>query len=225
MEGLTIAQLAAHTGLAVDTIRYYLRIGLVPEPPRGPDNARRFPAETLDRLAAVKRAQRLGLALADIKRLLDVQDAGRCPCAIARRLLGQRLDDLDTDIAALTRQRNDVAVVLTDPTALHAEGRLMTRDEPTRHSRRPRGKRARADSGLRRPALAHLAASPTHAYAVWRHLVSQGHASPTSPRHVYRILARLEADGLVTSHWDLSGPGPGRRVYTITRQGRDSLDH
>lgn len=103
------------------------------------------------------------------------------------------------------------------------EGRK--RNEPTRRSRRTSGTRAGADSDLRRPTLAHIAAQPTHAYAVWRHLVAEGHANPTSPRNVYRTLARLEADGLATSHWQLAGPGPGRRIYTITRQGRDALDH
>lgn len=101
----------------------------------------------------------------------------------------------------------------------------MTRDESTRRRRRTSGRRARGGSDPCQPVLAHIADQPTHAYAVWRRLVAEGHASPTSPRNVYRILASLEADGLVTSHWELSGPGPGRRIYTITCQGREALDH
>lgn len=75
------------------------------------------------------------------------------------------------DIAALARQRDGVATVLVDPTALYDEGRLMTRDEPaTRRSRRPNGRQARADSGLRRPALANSLPSPptpTSSDALW----------------------------------------------------------
>lgn len=50
---MTVGQLADHAGLPADTIRYYLKIGLLPEPPRISSNARRFPAETLDRLASL----------------------------------------------------------------------------------------------------------------------------------------------------------------------------
>lgn len=81
-----------------------------------------------------------------------------------------------------------------------------------------------AGSGLRRAALAHIADQPAHPYAVWRKLVAEGHANPTSPRSVYSTLTRLEAAGLVTSQRELHGPRPGRRIYTITRKGRHALE-
>lgn len=40
---------------------------------------------------------------------------------------------------------------------------------------------------------------------------------------VYRALRRLEGNGHVVSSWDTSGPGPARRVYTLTRSGYDHL--
>ena len=43
------------------------------------------------------------------------------------------------------------------------------------------------------------------------------------PATVYRVLRRLESDGAVKSEWDTSGPGPARRVYSITPEGVEFL--
>jgi poly-beta-hydroxybutyrate-responsive repressor len=40
---------------------------------------------------------------------------------------------------------------------------------------------------------------------------------------VYRALRRLEANGHVTSSWDTTGPGPARRLYTLTPSGHEHL--
>ncbi|MDH7570648.1 MAG: PadR family transcriptional regulator [Armatimonadota bacterium] len=41
---------------------------------------------------------------------------------------------------------------------------------------------------------------------------------------VYRVLRDLEEQGCVRSHWQTNGPGPARRVYSVTRQGRKRLE-
>lgn len=40
---------------------------------------------------------------------------------------------------------------------------------------------------------------------------------------LYRTLRRLEANGYVTSDWDVDQPGPARRVYALTREGKQHL--
>lgn len=40
---------------------------------------------------------------------------------------------------------------------------------------------------------------------------------------VYRVLRELEDGGWVTSQWDTAGPGPPRRVYSVTPQGEEHL--
>ncbi len=40
---------------------------------------------------------------------------------------------------------------------------------------------------------------------------------------LYRVLQRLEAEGIVASEWDTSGSGPARRVYSITSVGEYRL--
>lgn len=40
---------------------------------------------------------------------------------------------------------------------------------------------------------------------------------------LYRTLRRLEANGYVTSDWDVDQPGPARRVYSLNRKGIQHL--
>lgn len=74
---LTIGRLARAAGVNVETIRYYQRLGLVPEPPRPTGGYRHYPPETVDRVRFIKRAQRLGFTLQEIGELLALGD-GAC---------------------------------------------------------------------------------------------------------------------------------------------------
>jgi DNA-binding PadR family transcriptional regulator len=38
---------------------------------------------------------------------------------------------------------------------------------------------------------------------------------------LYRVLRRLEEEGFVTSEWTVGGPGPQRRDYLLTAEGRE----
>jgi DNA-binding PadR family transcriptional regulator len=44
------------------------------------------------------------------------------------------------------------------------------------------------------------------------------------PGSIYRTLRRLEEDGMVESKWDTDGVGPAKRLYKVTREGKDLLD-
>ena len=74
---LTIGRLARAAGVNVETVRYYQRLGLVAEPPKPESGFRHYPADTLDRIVFIKRAQQLGFRLEEIRELLELGD-GRC---------------------------------------------------------------------------------------------------------------------------------------------------
>lgn len=123
MDRLTVSQVARRSGTAVDTIRYYTRIGLLPEPPRSDAGYRLFGPEIVDRVAFIKRAQRLGLRLDEIQQLLRVRDEGGCPCGSTQQMLEHRLEELDQELAALTELREDIAGLLDDlPAEAGGEG-------------------------------------------------------------------------------------------------------
>lgn len=80
MEALTTGELADEAGVNVQTVRYYERRGLMPEPPRTPSGYRQYGADDLRRLRFIKRAQAVGFRLAEIEELLSlrVTEDGRC---------------------------------------------------------------------------------------------------------------------------------------------------
>lgn len=109
--GWTITVLATQAGVKPDTVRYYERIGLLPEPARTSGAHRRYGPDALDRLRFIQGAQRLGLHLDEIGELLAVRDTGACPCEPAAALLTRRLSELDTEIARLTALRTELATM------------------------------------------------------------------------------------------------------------------
>lgn len=80
--------------------------------------------------------------------------------------------------------------------------------------------------GLVQPAvLLVLSEGPQHGYALLEALQERGYLpGKADVGNLYRGLRRLEKSGAVTSEWvRQSGPGPSRRTYQITEQGRQLL--
>jgi len=111
--GLSITQLAERTGFPADTIRYYERTGLLPEPARTTGDHRRYDHHAVDLLQFIRGAKRLGLRLADIADLLTLRATGTCPCGPAAGLLRQRLAEIDAEITRLSDLRGQLAGMLT----------------------------------------------------------------------------------------------------------------
>ena len=54
----------------------------LPPPPRSPSGYREYDKSTTHRIHFIKGAQGLGLKLAEIRELLEIQDRGACPCGV-----------------------------------------------------------------------------------------------------------------------------------------------
>jgi len=106
--GMRVGELAAATGVATDTVRYYERAGLLPKPPRTAGGYRAYEADAVDRMRFIQGAQRLGLRLRDIATLLAVRDTGVCPCEPAEQLLSRRLAEIDAEMARLAALRSEL---------------------------------------------------------------------------------------------------------------------
>ena len=106
---MLIGELGASVGVTAKTIRYYESIGLLPEPDRSPAGYREYSTETAERLEFVKQAQASGLALAEIRSILEIKDAGGQTCAHTRELLLGHLEALDEQIASMQQQRKELA--------------------------------------------------------------------------------------------------------------------
>ena len=84
----TIGNAARITGVNIETIRYYQRIGLIDKPNKPLRGHRHYPAATLDRIRFIKRAQQLGFSLKEIRRLLQFDNT---ECQQTRELAEQKL--------------------------------------------------------------------------------------------------------------------------------------
>lgn len=74
---LTINLVAKKTGVGIETIRYYQRIGLIETPEKPLSGYRIYPEDIISKLFFIQRAKKLGFCLAEIANLLALGD-GRC---------------------------------------------------------------------------------------------------------------------------------------------------
>ena len=103
----TIARLAAAAGVHVETIRYYQRLRLVPEPPRPLGGIRRYTEADAERLRFIKRAQAMGFTLVEVESLLKLQ--ARRSCHATRELAATKLGLVDARIRELCDLRKELA--------------------------------------------------------------------------------------------------------------------
>lgn len=99
-------QVAEKAGVNPETLRYYERRGLLPEPPRTDTGYREYPDSAVRVLRFVKRAQVLGFALAEVETLLGLAGGGPDSCDAARELAEAHVADLDRRIIELERMRS-----------------------------------------------------------------------------------------------------------------------
>jgi MerR family mercuric resistance operon transcriptional regulator len=109
MEKLTIGRLATNAGINLETIRYYERIGLMPEPGRTECGHRSYAAAHVRRLAFIRRARELGFALEDIRTLLELAEPGRVSCGQVQKLAARHLHTVRSKLADLAKMEKLLA--------------------------------------------------------------------------------------------------------------------
>ncbi|RCS30263.1 Hg(II)-responsive transcriptional regulator [Rhodanobacter denitrificans] len=107
-EQVTIGAFAKAAGVNLETIRFYQRKGLLPEPDKPYGSIRRYGGVDIARVKFIKSAQRLGFSLDEIAQLLTLEDGTHCSEAAefaARHLVDvrARLKDLKRMETVLSR--------------------------------------------------------------------------------------------------------------------------
>jgi MerR family copper efflux transcriptional regulator len=110
MATMTIGRLAKQAGVNIDTIRYYERNGLLPEPVRRASGYREYEPADVRRLRFIMRAKDLGHTLAEIGELLSLS-ADRDVRGVKRRA-EQRLEQVDYKIKELQRVRRGLKTLI-----------------------------------------------------------------------------------------------------------------
>jgi DNA-binding transcriptional MerR regulator len=106
-------EVAERAGVNAETLRYYERRGLLPEPARTPRGHRSYDEDAVRFVRAIKEAQGLGFSLAEIEEYLRVVARGRSTASAALRVrMAAKIDEIDARLAALRRVRDDLARVV-----------------------------------------------------------------------------------------------------------------
>ncbi len=102
VETLTIGRLAQVTGVHIETIRYYEKIGMLAKPARSAGGYRQYAPEHVATLNFIRRGRELGFPLETIRDLLRLNDGGAC-CEKARAVTIAHRDEVRRKIADLKR--------------------------------------------------------------------------------------------------------------------------
>lgn len=129
MPRLTIGELARKAGVGVETVRYYQRRGLFPEPPRQPRSTREYSPEALELLRFIRRARGLGFTIKEIEQLLVLRRSRKDARDLVGVLTGKaaELERSVRETEAVIGALNEMAVkceVLSGPdrwTIFHTE--------------------------------------------------------------------------------------------------------
>lgn len=107
MSLMKIGEVATRADVNIDTVRYYERTGLLPEPKRRPSGYRAYDSNTIRRLRFIRRAKTLGFTLEEIGELLSI--SGQRDVAAAKAAARRKLASVDQRLAELQRIRDALA--------------------------------------------------------------------------------------------------------------------
>ena len=122
-----IGEIADHTGVTVETLRYYEKRRLLKVPPRTEGGFRLYSDDVMHQVRFIKQAQSLGLTLHDIQQLITGQQRRSYPpsCRHVRDLLTRRIHDIDSRIKELRSFRRTLREYL-----VACEQALAAKTEP-----------------------------------------------------------------------------------------------
>lgn len=113
MKGLTISKVAKKSNINLETIRYYEKRGLIPEPPRSESGYRMYSSDTVDRIKFIKRAQELGFTLNEIEQLLYISEGGHDALAV-KNFTNEKIKEVNEKINDLIQIKKTLEELLRD---------------------------------------------------------------------------------------------------------------
>ncbi len=100
---MTIGALSDRTGVNIETIRYFEKVGLLPAPPRTEGGHRSYGTEHVRTLAFIRRGRELGFTPDEVRALLELRQPGKASCCEVKEIAAHHLDRVRAKIADLTR--------------------------------------------------------------------------------------------------------------------------
>lgn len=111
---LRAGELARRVGVSKDTLRFYERKGLLPEPDRLSNNYRVYPPEAVERVLWIRRVLDAGFTLDELARILAERERGGAPCRQVRQLAADKLAGIENQLRELGSLRDGLREMLAD---------------------------------------------------------------------------------------------------------------
>ncbi|HYS56503.1 MAG TPA: MerR family DNA-binding protein [Thermoanaerobaculia bacterium] len=105
---MTIGEVAKASGVGVETVRFYERKRLIPQPRRPTAGRRQYDEEIARRIRFIRRAQDLGFSLTEVKQLLDLRLDARRSCSEVKAEAEAKIAAIDARIASLRKMRKSL---------------------------------------------------------------------------------------------------------------------
>jgi MerR family transcriptional regulator, Zn(II)-responsive regulator of zntA len=90
---MLVVEIARHTGLAPEVIRYYTRIGLVKPNIDPANNYKHYSLADMSCLRFIRHARSLGFTLAEIGEILEIRHKGDSPCPKIRGIIQRHIEE------------------------------------------------------------------------------------------------------------------------------------
>ena len=122
MKGFTIGTLANRTKLNIETIRFYERKKLLPQPARTPTGYRQYSEEDISRLHFIRLAKRHGFSLKEIRELLDLHIDPYSTCEDVRKKAGEKIKIVSDKIRELKQIKRALSTLVASCHGVGPEG-------------------------------------------------------------------------------------------------------
>jgi MerR family mercuric resistance operon transcriptional regulator len=113
LRGGLIGGVSAQTGVNIETIRYYERIGLLPKPDRTSSGRRLYESSEVARLLFIRRARDLGFSIENIRTLLELTEPTHISCGEFKSVAVSHKQLIDRKIADLSRLSQILSVAIS----------------------------------------------------------------------------------------------------------------
>jgi DNA-binding transcriptional MerR regulator len=105
---MKIGEIARQSGVSVDTVRFYERVGVLQAPARTGSGYRDYEPATIERIRLTRELQAIGFTLGDAVDALAAHDAGGATCESEQWRLHAVLDRVDAKLAELNALRTRI---------------------------------------------------------------------------------------------------------------------
>lgn len=141
---MKIGELAKAAGTTVETVRYYEKQGLLPEPERGINNYRSYGQAHQERLQLIRNCRALDMTHEEIRAILTLADRGEGGCGPINEVFDQHIAHVDTRIGELQQLKSQLMALRQRCTAgstaaedcgiLHGLSEMQADERPERHT-------------------------------------------------------------------------------------------